>query len=122
MNGSEQETKLPYNPNSSELTDSEKMDLVAGDNTPYANAIKKLMRIEVAKAQAEAVECDPSDEKKQRSLLTIAHAMEKFRKNLLGSVTFEKSSHYADVQLKVAQQELEDQKKLEEVILHNQTH
>lgn len=122
MNGSEQETRsLPDN-QSSELTDSEKMDLVAGDQTPYANAIKKLMRIEVSKAQTEAVECDPSDEKRQRSLLTIAHAMEKFRKNLLGAVTFEKSSHYADVQLKVAQQELEDKKKLDEVILFNQTH
>jgi hypothetical protein len=122
MNGSEIETRLPQDNLASELTDSEKMDLVAGDNTPYANAIKKLMRFEVTKAQTEAVECDPSDEKKQRSLMTIAHAMEKFRKNLLGAVTFEKSTHYADVKLRVAQEELKDQEKLDAVILFNQTH
>lgn len=122
MNGSEIETKVPQDNLQSELTDSEKMDLVAGDNTPYANAVKKLMRIEVTKAQQEAVECDPADEKKQRALMTVAHAMEKFRKNLLGAVTFEKATHYADVKLKVAQQELEDRAKMDEVILFNQTH
>lgn len=122
MNGSEVVTRLPYETNSSELTDSEKMDLVAGDNTPYANAIKKLMRIEVSKAQLEAVECDPSDEKKQRSLMTVAHAMDKFRKNLLGAVLFEQTTHLADVKKRVLEEELKDRAKLDEIILHNQTH
>jgi len=122
MNGSEVESRLPQLGPPTELTDSEKMDLMAGDGTPYANAIKKLMKIEINKARDEAMECDPSDEKKQRALMTVAHAMEKFYKNLMSAIVFEKVSHLADVKHRIAEAELEDQEKLEAVILHNQTH
>jgi hypothetical protein len=122
MNGSEVLSRPPTDNNSSELTDSEKMDLTAGDGTPYANAIKKLMKIEINKARDEAMECDPSDEKKQRSLMTVAHAMEKFYKNLLGAIVFQQTSHILDVRQKAQEAELQDRDKFEEVILFNQTH
>ncbi len=122
MNGSEVVTKRLPEIVATELTDSEKMDLMAGDGTPYANAIKKLMKIEINKARDEAMECDPSDEKRQRALMTVAHAMEKFYRNLTGAIVFEKTSHLADVKQKIAEAELQDQEKLAEVILFNQTH
>src|SRR6266550_1024453 len=122
MNGSEMVTKRPPELVATELTDSEKMDLMAGDGTPYANAIKKLMKIEISKARDEAMDCDPSEEKKQRALMTVAHAMEKFYKNLMGAIVFEKTVHLADVKHRLAEEELKDQEKLSEVILFNQTH
>lgn len=121
MNGSEVVTRQAFGENP-ELTPSEKMDIIAGDGTPYANAIKKLMKLEITRARDEAMDCDPADEKKQRTLMTIAHAMEKFYKNLTGSITFEKQSHLIDVKDKALQEELKDREKLEEIILHNQTH
>lgn len=122
MNGSEVVTKRPPELVATELNDSEKMDLMAGDGTPYANAIKKLMKIEISKARDEAMDCDPSEEKKQRALMTVAHAMEKFYKNLMGAIVFEKTVHLADVKQKLAEEELKDQEKLNDVILFNQTH
>jgi hypothetical protein len=126
VNGSEVETRQsqtdPFSEPSLELSESEKMDLMAGDDSPYAKAIKKLMRKEITEARQEAIECDPSDEKKQRALMTVAHAMDKFYKNVLGKIVFEKTSHFAEVKQKLAEEELKDQEKLSEVILFNQTH
>lgn len=126
MNGSEVETRqIQTDPilggQSLELSDSEKMDLMAGDDTPYANAIRKLMRKEIFDARDEAMACDPADERKQRALMTVAHAMEKFYKNVLGKITFEKTSHFMEVKQKLLQEELKDQEKIEEIILANQT-
>jgi hypothetical protein len=129
MNGSEVETqgRLPQpNPLSLdgpalELTDSEKMDLMAHDDGPYAKAIKKLMRKEVITARNEAMDCDPADEKRQRALMTIAHAMEKFYKSLLNTILIEKTAHLAEVRQKAAEEDLKDQEVLERIILANQT-
>lgn len=121
MNGSEVVTRRAFEEDP-ELTPSEKMDLIAGDNTPYANAIKKLMKLEITRARDEAMDCDPSDEKKQRTLMTVAHAMEKFYKNLMSSVSYEKQGHLIDVKDKLLQEELKDREKLDSIILHNQTH
>lgn len=95
---------------------------MAGDDTPYAKAIKKLMRIEVSQAREEALDCDPSNEHRQKALLDIAHAMKKFYNNIQGKVLFEKTKHLADVKQKVAEAELEEAGKLEEIVLWNQTH
>lgn len=127
MNGSEVETRgVQHNPllqeEIGELTDSEKMDLMVGDDSPYAKAIKKLMRTEVANAREEALDCDPADEKKQKALLDIAHAMKKFYTNVQAQIYFEKTKHLADVKHKVAEEELKDKEKLDEIILFNQTH
>jgi hypothetical protein len=130
VNGSEWETKQAQtNPNATswddqpkELTDSEKMDLMVHDDGPYAKAVKKLMRYEIIKARDEAMECDPAEDKKQKSLMTIAHAMEKFYKNILGAIAMEKTKHLSDVRLKAQEEDLKDQEKLNEVILFNQTH
>lgn len=123
MNGSEafarpQQTdpRLMFSP-PSELTDSEKMDLMAGDQSPYARALDKLMKLEIVKARNAAMECDPTEEKKQTTSMTIAHAMNEFYKSLRGQVTFEKQNHLADVRLKVAQEELQDQEVIEAIIL-----
>ena len=123
MNGSEafarpQQTdpRLMFSP-TSELTDTEKMDLMAGDQAPYARALDKLMKLEIVKARNAAMECDPTDEKRQVKLMTEAHAMNTFYNNLRGQVIFEKSNHLADVRLKAAQEELKDQEVLEAIIL-----
>lgn len=121
MNGSEIVTKSAFG-ESLELTQSEKMDIIAGDGGPYANAIKKLMKLEITRARDEAMECDPTDKEKQHVLMTIAHAMEKFHKNLMGSISFEKTSHLIDVKDKVLQEVLKDREKYEEIVFHNQTH
>ena len=128
MNGSELEMRsartnpLLADESIGELTDIEKMDLMVGDDSPYAKALKKLMRTEVANAREEALDCDPSDEKKQKALLDIAHAMKKFYMNIQGAILFEKTKHLADVKQKIAEEELKDQEKIEEIILANQTH
>ena|ERR1700719_4364582 len=121
MNGSEVVSKPPYD-QSLELSDSEKMDLMAGDSTPYATAIKKLMKLEVLKARDEAMDCDPADKDRQHVLMTIAHAKSDFCKQLTSAILFEKTSHLADVKQKALEEELKDQKKMDEVILYNQTH
>ena len=123
MNGSEafarpQQTdpRLMFSP-PSELTDSEKMDLMAGDQAPYARALDKLMKLIIVKARNEAMECDPTEEKRQVKLMTVAHAKNEFYEDLRSKINFEKSNHLADVRLKVAQEELKDQEVIEAIIL-----
>jgi len=100
-----------------ELNDAEKMDLMAGDGTPYARAIDKLMKLEIVKARNAAMESDPADRNKQATLMTVAHAMNAFYENIRGQVLLEKTSHLADVKLRAAQEEMQDQQKVEEIIL-----
>jgi len=127
MNGSEVVTRRPpqdpmnLDGGPKELSDGEKMDLMAGDDTPYANAIKKLMRFEIVKARDEAMECPPEEEAKQKALMTVAHAMQKFYKNILGAIIFEKTKHLSDVKLRQAEEEMKDREKVEEIIFKNQT-
>lgn len=126
MNGSEAfarpqqiDPRLMFSP-ATELTDSEKMDLTVGDQTPYARALDKLMKLEIVKARNAAMECDPSEEKKQAKLMTIAHAKNEFYEFLRGQVNFEKANHLADVKLRASQEDLEDREKIEAIILNQQ--
>jgi hypothetical protein len=128
MNGSEIETaprRPQINPlaldEPQELSDTEKMDLIAGDDSPYAKAMKKLMRWEIAKSREAAEDCDPSEKEKQVALLTVLYAQKKFFNSLMGAILFEKTSHLSDVRQKIAQEELQDREKLESIILANQT-
>lgn len=124
MNGSEVVTRQPqktaYN-QAPELNDQEKMDLVAGDGTPFANAIYKLMESRVLLAQTEAIKSDPADERNQRSKMTIAHAMDKFYTDVREMIRFEKTSHITDIKQRAAALELEEAGKLEEIILAQAT-
>lgn len=123
MNGSEafarpQQTdpRLMFN-TQSELTDSEKMDLMAGDQAPYARALDKLMKLVIVKARNAAMECDPTEEKRQTKLMTVAHAKNEFYEELRSQINFEKANHLADVRLKAAQEDLQDQETIEAIIL-----
>lgn len=124
MNGSEVLSRPPqktaYN-QAPELTDQEKMDLVAGDGTPFANAIYKLMESIVLSAQNLAIDCDPTDEKKQRALMTVAHSKKSFYEDIRELIRFEKSSHIMDIKQRAAALELEESGKLEEIILSQAT-
>lgn len=127
MNGSEVVTKRPQEANFSysqttELTDIEKMDLAVLHQDPRVRTLYKLMELQIIKARNDAMSADPAEEAKQRSLMTVAHAMDKFYKQLRGEIEFGVAEHIADVKTKALQEELKDQAKLEEIILHNQTH
>ena len=121
MNGSEVETarhnKPPVYGQPPELTDSEKMDLVAGDDSPFARAIYKLMERAIFITQREAMEADPSNDKVQLAKLTIAHAVDKFYTDVREMVRFAKQSHITDIKTLAAQKELEETGRLEEIIL-----
>src|ERR1700676_2449087 len=121
MNGSEVETraqhKTPVFGEPPELTDSEKMDLVAGDDTPFARAIYKLMEREVFNAQREAIKTKPSNKEEQLANMTIAHAVDKFYTDLRAIVLFEKTSHITDIKALAAKKELEETGRLEEIVL-----
>lgn len=126
MNGEECEVRLPpaTSPKFSyttsiELSDSEKMDLVAGNQTPFANAIYKLMELEIIKARNKAMEADPANQRVQLSLMTIAHAIDKFYKDIRNSVEFAIGEHVLDVRQKVRAEELKDQQVFEEIVLRN---
>lgn len=104
-----------------QLSDSEIMDLMVGDDTPYAKALDKLMKLTIVDARNQALEADPSDKEAQATKMTVAHAMNKFYENLRQIVHVEKTKHHLEVKLKAAEAELEDQQKLEEVIFSNTT-
>jgi len=96
--------------------------LMVGDDSPYAKALKKLMRTEVYNAREEAMDWDPADVAGQKAKMDIAHAMKKFYTNIQGAILFEKTKHLVDVKQKIAEEELKDQEKIQEIILANQTH
>jgi hypothetical protein len=118
VNGEEKEIRLT-DPNSKDLTDGEKMDLVVFSSTPTSKTVYKLMDLEVAQARDDAMECDPADEAKQRALMTVAHAMHKFAKGLKSRIEFAMSEHVADVRKKAIELELQDQEKVNAIIEAN---
>jgi hypothetical protein len=122
MNGSEVVTRsakpTPFG-QAPELSDQEKMDLVAGDNTPFANAMYKLMENRIFLAQREAMTADPANEKQQVAKLTIAHAMDKFYTDVRDMINFEKQSHIMDIKTRAAQKQLEEEGVMEEIIAAN---
>jgi hypothetical protein len=122
MNGSEMVTRTPKPTpfgQAPELSDQEKMDLVAGDNTPFTNAMYKLMENRIFLAQREAMTADPANEKQQVAKLTIAHAMDKFYMDVRDMINFEKQSHIMDIKTRAAQKQLEEEGVMEEIIAAN---
>ena len=111
-------SQFSYNRNI-ELTPAESMDLMVFGTTPVANLLYRLMESCITDARNEAMECDPAEDKKQRSLMTEAHAMDKFYKKIRGKIEFARVEHLSDVHQKALAEELKDQEKLEEVILAN---
>jgi len=127
MNGSEVVTKRPQESGFSyaqnnELTDIEKMDLAVLHQDPRVKTLYKLMELEIVDARNEAMEADPAETAKQLSLMTVAHAMDKFYRRVRSKIEFGVAEHVADVKAKMLQEELKDQERLNEVILFNQTH
>ena len=126
MNGEEREIRnipsaspqFAYSKNF-DLTESEKMDLIVGRSTPFANALFKLMEAEIVQARNTAMECPPEKDATQRSLMTVAHAMDKFYKNLISRMDFNSQEHILSVRQKTQEMELQDQSRLEEIILKN---
>lgn len=110
--------KLSY-ADAADLSESEKMDLIAGSSTPFAQALFKLMETEIVRARNEAMECPPEEVAKQRTLMTIAHAMDKFYKNLRSRMEYTTTEHILNVRQKVQEADLQDQAKMEEIILAN---
>lgn len=121
MNGSEVVTQRPVAVGKHELTDSEKMELTVLGSDPRCLTLFKLMEWEIEDAKDEAMEADPSKPAEQVALMTIAHAMNKFYKQVRSRMLVATHEHVADVKLKLAQKDLEDKSKIEAIILANQT-
>jgi len=128
VNGSEvvtvqrpQNSGVSYAQNN-ELTDIEKMNLAVLHQDPRVKTLYKLMELEIVDARNEAMEADPAETAKQLSLMTVAHAMDKFYKHVRSRIEFSVAEHIADIKSKALQEELKDQEKLNDVILYNQTH
>lgn len=125
MNGSEVETaKRPQSyayDQVPDLTDQEKMDLVVAATMPLFKTICKKLEGVVIRSRNRAMKTSPANAAEQVAALTIAHAQQAMYEEFRGDIEFSMSEHIADVRLKVQQQDLEDQKNLEDVIFHNQT-
>ena len=125
MNGSEVETRKVIDTYAydqvPELTDQEKMDLAVFASSPIFKIICKKLEGVVIKSRNRAMEANPANPSEQAAALTVAHAQKKMYEEFRGDIVFTLSEHVADVRLKVQQKDLEDQKKLEDVIFHNQT-
>lgn len=111
-------SRLSYNQNI-ELTPEEMMDLTVFGAMPVARTVYKVMESAIVDARNEAMECDPAREAVQKSLMTIAHAMDKFYKKVRSKIEFAQTEHLTDVRQKALQEELKDQSKIEEIILLN---
>lgn len=111
-------TRFSYNQNT-ELTPEEMMDLTVFGSMPVAKTVYKLMENAIADARNEAMECDPAREAVQRSLMTVAHAMDKFYKKVRSKIEFAQTEHLTDVRQKALQEDLKDQAKVEEIIMAN---
>jgi len=125
MNGEEfvikqpqQASRFSYNQNV-ELTPEEQMDLTVFGAMPVAQVLYKVMESAIVDARNEAMECDPSLEAKQKSLMTVAHAMDQFYKKVRSKIEFAQREHLTDIRQKALALELQDQQKLEEIILSN---
>lgn len=124
MNGEEREirqapnSRFSYN-QTRELTPEEMMDLTVFGAMPVSKTVYKVMEMAIADARDEAMECDPAREAVQRSLMTVAHAMDKFYKKVRGKIEFAQMEHLSDVKQKVLAEDMKDQEKIEEIILMN---
>lgn len=125
MNGEEAVIRQPqtnsrfsYNQNV-ELTPEEMMDLTVFGAMPVARTLYKVMESAIVDARNEAMECDPSLEAKQKSLMTVAHAMDQFYKKVRGKIEFAQTEHLTDVRQKALTEELKDQGRIEEIIMLN---
>lgn len=67
------------------------------------------------------MEADPANEKAQSAALTIARAQKDLYEELRGDIEFSMTEHISDVRAKAALQDLNDQKKVEEIIFANIT-
>ena len=110
--------KFSYN-QSRELTPEEMMDLTVFGAMPVSKTVYKVMEFAIADARDEAMECDPAHEATQRSLMTVAHAMDKFYKKVRGKIEFAQMEHLSDVKQKVLAEDMKDQERVEEIIMMN---
>jgi hypothetical protein len=126
MNGSEVEIKRPPQPKfsynqESEITDAEKMDMVVFATMPMFKTFCRMLENIIIRSRNHAMDVDPSDKDRQAAALTIAHAQKALYEELRGDIEFKMTEHVADVRLRVQQQDLEDQTKLEEIIFAHET-
>jgi hypothetical protein len=125
MNGEEAVIRQPqpnnrfsYNQNV-ELTPEEMMDLTVFGAMPVAKTVYKVMESAIVDARNDAMECDPSLKDKRASLMDIAHGMDQFYKKVRSKIEFAQTEHLSDVRQKALQEELQDQAKIEEIIMLN---
>ena len=126
MNGSEVETRKSAEPKyaynkGAEISDQEKLDLVVFAQMPQFKTLCRMMEAIIIKSRNRAMEVDPANRDAQVAALTIAKAQKDFYEELRGDIEFSQAEHISDVRQKIATKDLEDQKKLEEIIFANQT-
>lgn len=126
MNGSEVETRKAPQPKFSynleaDITNQEKMDLVVFSSTPMFSTFCKMIENIIIRSRNRAMEADPANEKAQSAALTIARAQKDLYEELRGDIEFSMTEHISDVRAKAALQDLNDQKKVEEIIFANIT-
>jgi hypothetical protein len=126
VNGSEVETRKPvvtkfsYNQESA-ITPQEKMDLMVFSSTPMFATFCKMIENIIIRSRNHAMEVDPANDKAQTAALTIARAQKDLYEELRGDIEFSMGEHMADVRARAAQEDLKDQKKVEEIIFANVT-
>lgn len=121
MNGSEVLTQKTQAIGRHEFSDAQKFDLAVLGSDARCKTLFTLMEWVIEDARDEAMEADPADRNNQIALMTVAHSFDKFYKKVRSWMNVAATEHLADVRLKIAQKDLLDQAKIEEIILANQT-
>ena len=104
--------------NALKLSPQDKINCVSMRNSPFLQTLWKLAEIIVVEARDEAMCVDPAHKEEQAARTTEAYVMNKLYWKLRIAVENGVSEHLSDLDAIASREALEDQAKIEEIILN----
>lgn len=101
-----------------ELSTAEKIDLMMFSHTTVAQTVFKLLELMVVEERDAAAAVELDKEAEQRAAWTSAHVMQKLYSKFRARVEESANEHRADIEKRALEEELKDQAKIQEIILH----